>query len=504
MDHSNEITAQSAPNTNVNTPTMNPLAEKHSLDSDATRSMTNTSFADEKAMNNGNHYKNNGDVREPTIPEEDEFAQDVFTAHADGNDDHVDFRTMGWVQAGFVCLAEAIALGLLSFPSIFQRLGLVGGLIATILLACLAYITAWIYIDFKLRYMGCMNVADAGTIMFGRIGGIIFGVGIMVKSIGLAASHALAGEIALSNISDNAVCKIVFTVVICIVSVLLSLQRHFGKLTPMSIISVTCITVASFITIIGTGVQSPSVLVKNNVPIEWKVINYDATLSDVIGAMTNICFTFGTNMAVLTFCSEMKAPKDFRKSFVIVQGLQLFLYSLVGSLVYVFGGQYTTSPALTMTTRPLAITAYSFALVTIIISGVVAVNIGAKYFYVTQLRGTRLLTSGGWKAQFIWVGIVCGMWILGFIFAELIPFFNQLLTIISSLVSTWSAYGVPGIIWFFMRKPQVKADGWRQAYFGSLLSTFFFFCSAISIVLSVAFTPLGIYSAVQGDRKSVV
>jgi amino acid permease len=140
----------------------------------------------------------------------------------------------------------------------------------------------------------------------------------------------------------------------------------------MSIISVTCITVASFITIIGTGVQSPSVLVKNNVPIEWKVINYDATLSDVIGAMTNICFTFGTNMAVLTFCSEMKAPKDFRKSFVIVQGLQLFLYSLVGSLVYVFGGQYTTSPALTMTTRPLAIAAYSFALVTIIISGVVA------------------------------------------------------------------------------------------------------------------------------------
>jgi len=82
--------------------------------------------------------------------------------------------------------------------------------------------------------------------------------------------------------------------------------------------------------------------------------------------------TFGTNMAVLTFCSEMKAPKDFRKSFVIVQGLQLFLYSLVGSLVYVFGGQYTTSPALTMTTRPLAITAYAFGLVTIIISGVVA------------------------------------------------------------------------------------------------------------------------------------
>ena len=100
------------------------------------------------------------------------------------------------------------------------------------------------------------------------------------------------------------------------------------------------------------------------------------------------------------------------------------------------------------------------------------------------------------------------MWILGFIFAELIPvsipriftapsycvvadrrlpppvqFFNQLLTIISSLVSTWSAYGVPGIVWFFMRKPEVREQGWRKTYFGSWLSTFFFFCSSISVSL---------------------
>lgn len=70
----------------------------------------------------------------------------------------------------------------------------------------------------------------------------------------------------------------------------LSLQRHFGKLTLLSIFSVSCITVASFITIIGTGLQSGDVLEKNNVPVEWVAINYDATLSDVIGAMTNICF----------------------------------------------------------------------------------------------------------------------------------------------------------------------------------------------------------------------
>jgi hypothetical protein len=138
-------------------------------------------------------------------------------------------------------------------------LGLVGGLIANLLLAGLAYVTAWIYIDFKLRYMGCMNVADAGTIMFGRIGGIIFGVGIMIKvspdkirdlhlsltsslisctcdlqSVGLAASHALAGEIALSSISNDAVCKVAFTAIICVVSVLVSQFHNTWRISRIS------------------------------------------------------------------------------------------------------------------------------------------------------------------------------------------------------------------------------------------------------------------------------
>lgn len=119
----------------------------------------------------------------------------------------------------------------------------------------------------------------------------------------------------------------------------LSLQRHFGKLTLLSMASVSSIIIASFITVIGTGVQDDQVLRKGGPPIEWVAFNTDASLTDVLGALTNICFTYGTNMAVLTFCSEMKKPKDFRKSYCIVQGLSLTLYTLIGALIYVFGGQ---------------------------------------------------------------------------------------------------------------------------------------------------------------------
>lgn len=72
-------------------------------------------------------------------------------------------------------------MGLLSFPSIFNRLGMVGGVVATLGLGFLAYITAWIMVDFKLRYPGVMNYADAGTVMFGKRGGQILGVGMFLK-----------------------------------------------------------------------------------------------------------------------------------------------------------------------------------------------------------------------------------------------------------------------------------------------------------------------------------
>lgn len=49
-------------------------------------------------------------------------------------------------------------------------------------------------------------------------------------------------------------------------------------------------------------------------------------------ALTNIVFAYGGNMAVFTFCSEMKKPNDFKKSFLINQGLGTTMYILVVSL----------------------------------------------------------------------------------------------------------------------------------------------------------------------------
>ena len=124
------------------------------------------------------------------------YGVDAFSAQQEGaGEDYLDFRTMGWFQAGLVSTAEVsipylertmadhqnIALGLLSFPSVYLRLGIAGGMIATVILGTLAYITAWIMVDFKIKYMGVMNIGDAGELMFGKWGRRWFGWGLVLK-----------------------------------------------------------------------------------------------------------------------------------------------------------------------------------------------------------------------------------------------------------------------------------------------------------------------------------
>jgi hypothetical protein len=283
----------------------------------------------------------------------------------------------------------------------------------------------------------------------------------------------------------------------------MSWSRQWSHLWWMSFVSLAALLVAALITIVATGIQSPDVLIKNGVPIEWRWFPKDPSLMSVLGGLTNIIFAYGGNMGVFSFCSEMREPNDFKKSFAMVQIAGVSSYTIVGATIYAFGGQYVTSPALTMTSTPVRITAYSIAMITIMVSGILAVNIGAKYLYVATLRDSPLLTSKSMKAQGIWLGLVTGIWVAGFLVAELIPvsachnvadwqFFNSLLTVVSSLFSVWFSFGFAGIMWFYAEWRDTRRTSWFWVLFAA---------SVLTIVLSAAITPLGLYSAAMSIKE---
>lgn len=70
---------------------------------------------------------------------------------------------------------------MLSYPTVFYQLGMVGGVIATVGLGIMAYFSAWVMVDFKIRHMGVMNYPDIGDIIFGKWGRRIVAVGLTAK-----------------------------------------------------------------------------------------------------------------------------------------------------------------------------------------------------------------------------------------------------------------------------------------------------------------------------------
>ncbi|GAA5866471.1 hypothetical protein JCM8547_000635 [Rhodosporidiobolus lusitaniae] len=428
------------------------------------------------------------------LDEPDEIAQGAEDAFAAQGEGVVHWKSMGWIRAGFVALAESIALGTLSFPSIFMRVGVVGGVVLCVAYGSIAYLTAVVMVDFKLRHPQVMNYADAGQIIFGQWGFYVLGAGMFLKSIGLCASHVLVGKQALNYFSDNATCSIVFAMVVAVASILMSVQRTWGGLTGMSIVSVSSILIAAFITVVGVAVQDPTRLEKNGVPVQWKAVNTDATLIDVIGALTNVMFAYGGNMACFSFLAEMRRPVDFKKSFLLNQVVSTVVYLLVGSIVYVYAGQYTTSPAFGSLGHTLRMTAYAIAFPCIMISGVLGGNVGAKWVYLTAFRSRpEILNSNGWRSWSWWMLIITSMWVAAFVLAELIPFFSSLLSIISSLFSTWFIAGLGALLWLHLYSPKHSPEA--GGYFASPGRTVVFSFMVFLIVMSLAITPLGLYSA---------
>ncbi|GAA5923084.1 hypothetical protein JCM3775_007431 [Rhodotorula graminis] len=418
---------------------------------------------------------------------------DAFALRDGDTHGKTNFKDLGWIKAGIIITCEAVALGTLSFPSTFKRLGLAGGLICNTAFIAIAYLSASIMVDFKRRYPHVLNAADAGEVLFGRWGYRILGVAIVFKSIGLAASHILAGKLAIATFDSGANCAIGWAVLIAGVSAILSYNRKWSGLLGLSVASISCIVIACIITMVGAGTQDPARLEKNGEPVHWVAFNSELTFADAIGAITNCVFAYGQNMAVLTFLPEMRKPSDFKKSIALMQGFQLIIYSVVGAVLYSYGGQYTPSPALTMTKHKLAIASYAFALVTIIVSGIVAVNVGAKFFYTQLFRNSSILTSDSWAAQLYWLAIIFSMYGVAFVIAELIPFFNQLLTIVSCLTSTWFVCGFAGALWLHMHR-STRGAGW----FSSPVKIALFCVSVFLIAISIFITPAGVYSAVKG------
>ena len=159
-------------------------------------------------------------------------------------------------------IAEIVSNGMLSLPSSLAVVGVVPGIILIVFLGVFATYASKLLVDFKLRHPEVHSMGDAGYVMFGVIGREVLAAGTCLMAVFFCGGQLLAGQLALSSLSDGKLCLMLYTGIFAIATTIVALPRTFDGLGWISIPSVLSITIAGVVSMIGAGIE----------PVEGRVV----------------------------------------------------------------------------------------------------------------------------------------------------------------------------------------------------------------------------------------
>lgn len=360
------------------------------------------------------------------------------------------FSRLGWKRLTVVLIVEAIALGTLSIPSAFAKLGMIAGVICTVGIGIVAVYTSYIVGQVKLAFPVITNYADAGRLMFGRIGYEVVYAMLFLQLILLTGSHCLTGTIAWFDITRSDICAIVFAVVSAIILFLLAVPPSFTEMAILGYVDFGSILAAVLVTLIGTGIKASNADGGFS-SVDWSAYpKEDLTFTEGFIAITNIVFAYSFAMCQFSFMDEMHTPREFVKSIWALGITEIIIYTVTGAVGYAFIGQSVQSPALTSAGPVLSRVAYGIALPVIFISGSINTVVASRMLHgrIFQNSPVRFInTTKGWVT---WILVTIFGTVIAFILAEVIPFFSDLLSLSSSLFISGFTFYFPALMWFLL------------------------------------------------------
>lgn len=359
------------------------------------------------------------------------------------------FKRLGWKRLTIVLIVEAIALGSLSMPAAFATLGMVAGVILTIGIGLLAIYTSYVVGQVKLKFPEVSHYADAGRLMFGKVGYEVISVMFVLQLTFLVGSHCLTGTIAFLNITSNGACSLVFGVVSAILLLLVAIPPSFAEVAILGYIDFVSIIAAILVTMIATGItrsEHAADIVASAPWSAWPV--EDLTFTRAFIAITNIVFAYSFAVCQFSFMDEMHTPKDYVKSIWVLGITEIIIYTLTGAVIYSSVGQGVKSPALLSAGPLISKVAFGIALPVIFISGSINTTVVARYIHGRVYKNSVVRFINTPKGWVTWLGLITVVTIIAWVIAEAIPFFSDLLSISSALFISGFTFYFPAIMWF--------------------------------------------------------
>ena len=355
-----------------------------------------------------------------------------------------------------------------------------------------------------MRHPEVKDVCDIGQMLFWgkRWAWYFTAVMFLLNNTFIMGFHCLTGAKYLNTMSNHGICTIAFSAIVAIVSWACSLPRTFSALATIATFSAFFTFVSVILATIFAGIEDhPGGVTGSKYPDlgepTWLVVAKQGTpFVAGMNAFMNISYTFIGQITLPSFIAEMKNPADFPKALWAVTIAEVIVFSLVGSIIYVYTGtEYNVAPAFgSLGNETYLKVSFSFMIPTIIFLGVLYASVSARFVFFRIFAGTRHLgnhTVVGWAG---WAGILACTWVLAFIIAEVIPFFSDLLSLMSSLFDSFFGFIFWGVAYIRMRRADHGAGYITSRGFRSIAGFAF---NILLICIGLLFLTAGTYASVE-------
>lgn len=377
------------------------------------------------------------------------------SSNADDEEFNNTYRTCSWQHTVGLMLSEYIVLAIMSFPWSYSMLGLVPGLILTVFVAVTVLYTGLIITDFCERFPQLRNICDIGQYLLGggRWAWYATAFCFLANNILIQGLHVLVGAKYLNTVTNHSICSVGFTAIVAGISLIFSMPRTFSSMSIVGYFSAITMFIAVILAMVFAGVQEHPDKYDGTAIVFRAFPAKGTTYVDGMSAFLNIVYTFVGQITYPQFISEMKNPREFKKVLWIVTICEVIIFALAGSIIYVYvGNYYVTAPAFGSLIRRYKIISFSFAIPTIIFVGALYSNISAKFVYHQIFRNSQHRYSWSKTSWIIWTFLLFLTWVGAFIIAEVIPFFSDLLSLMSSLFDCWFGFVFWGLAYIRLRK----------------------------------------------------
>ncbi|KIW64568.1 hypothetical protein PV04_09493 [Phialophora macrospora] len=185
----------------------------------------------------------------------------------------------------------------------------------------------------------------------------------------------------------------------------------------------------------------------------------------------------------------MEKLQDFPKSLAVLTAISSFLFICPPAIGFHYLGQYSTAPAFgSLGTEKFRKGSFAFVIVPTTVIAVIYANVTSKFIYFRVMGKSHHAHSNtviGWGA---WILVMVVIWVIAFIFAEVIPSMGDFLSLLGAAFDSFFGFIFFAVAYYHLYRGSL----WNGLY-RSIMTVIHMFVMLVGLFLLGP----GLYAAVK-------